>query len=225
MFGAGGGSHSYSCTSGRHFVLRGSESDARLHAASFLSLSPLLPLSSLPGTDSPWPKRSPPCPAPTAYTEQEKAEAVTAALVDGKEPAAAEQTPPPPRFSPPLRSLLSSPPLSGLVGRCVRCLSNPVRPGLCGCWCELGSVGGRRQGGEGRRRRRRGGGGGGEGGRRLEGFASAALPTPPSRLYMFAALRRRRKRSQPPSRPGLLLLYYLPSSSCSAAAQRRQRIL
>lgn len=49
VFGAGGGSHSSNCTSGRHFVLRGSESDTFTQPLIFSSLF----LSSLPGTDSP----------------------------------------------------------------------------------------------------------------------------------------------------------------------------
>lgn len=50
VFGAGGGSHSSNCTSGRHFVLRGSESDTFTQPLVFFSS---LFLSSLPGTDSP----------------------------------------------------------------------------------------------------------------------------------------------------------------------------
>lgn len=66
VFGAGGGSHSCRCTSGRHFVRRGSERDTQDPSPSSSSSSPFSPPAPPLGTDSPCPGR--PSPPSCAHT-------------------------------------------------------------------------------------------------------------------------------------------------------------
>lgn len=106
VFGAGGGSHSCSCTSGRHFVLRGSESDAhRILPPSFSSSSPHPSARyrlAVPG---------PPPPPPSRARSHGGSGGPSAALSPLRPPR--PRLPPPPPRSP----------------RCSGRVSEPVRPG------------------------------------------------------------------------------------------------